>query len=100
MSKIKVTKELIKKLTRAQTTHAAGLLADDHWQYSVDGWDYAQAAASLACIMLHIYENNDVKRLDKLLNNTDRDGECLIDFACDGVCPEFYKLKPPSLEID
>lgn len=97
---IEVNKELIHRLTKAQLKHAAAMMLDDHWEYSDDGWDYCQAAADLAHTMLHIDYDDDVKRLTKLLNNPCGEEESLANFACDGVCQEFYDLKPPSLKDD
>jgi len=87
-----LTKKLLHELTRAQCTYAAKLLADDHWEYSDDAWDYAQAAAELAHIMLQLDYNDDLDGLNDLLKKG------LSDFACDGIGPAFYELKPKALE--
>lgn len=96
---IQVDKALIRKLTDAQVKYAAEMMLDDHWRCSDDGWDYCQAAVELAHIMLHIDYNDDVQRLTGMLNNTSESGylESLGNFACDGICPEFYDLNSPSI---
>lgn len=98
---IKPTLKMLDALRLAQFTWTRDMLNDAlTCGYSDDGYDYLGAALELSQIMMQLHMNDDLTRLERMLNAHCDDEEALAQFACDGVAPAFYDLKPRSLDID
>jgi len=85
-------------LVKSQLAWAAQQITADpcgdgraHWEWSDDGWDYLHAALNLASLMMDLEMNADNDGWHELL------AYGLNDYACDGICPAIYDLKPPAL---
>jgi len=98
--RITASRELATKLHDAQLEHTLQMLADYKtmgWSYSDDGYDYLRGALILSQAMMEICIDDDMKRLDEMLNVEWPEGE-LGSIGCDGVANAFYDLNCRALD--
>lgn len=84
--------KLLHEITKAQLKHAVELASDDHWEHSDDGHDYLTSALRLAADIADLDFEDSIDSATKLLD------EVLLNYACDGICPEIMALEPKELE--
>lgn len=96
--KIKVTRELLANLMRAQCQYSINLLQDwlDDDCISTDGWEYALGAMELAKVMMEMeYDRDEGEELDKLLNTP---SSLLSQLSGDSICDAIVNLNPIALK--
>lgn len=92
----KYTKELLERLSVAQLKHVHQMTDSEgieHAQWSTDAYDYLKGALNLGHELLVLDFDQDLDTFRKLFDPKS-DAFIPLNYACDGVCEEIWKLIP------
>jgi hypothetical protein len=95
---VKIDTEVINRLMTAQLKHVHAMTDDEginHSTWSDDGYDYLKGALALGRDLLEISYDADVNKLGNMLD-TQHPEFIPLNYACDGVCEEVWKLIPDN----